>query len=832
MPPRRLAVGVLLAVAAVIAGAVLASRGSASKPRAVSAPPESWEGLVGGPRSDVALGQRMIVVMRAASLAQRLQQAGGTATEQQEQRWNAAAMSAQQDLLLKLDTKGIFIKPELRFTRTLNGFSAALAPSAVPILERMPQVAGVYRVRTAYPASVSATPTAAAARSQRSQPLRSTLVGLDGSGVLVALLDTGVDDSVPYLHSHVLNGIDVVGGAINARPQPGPDGTPESHGTEIAGIVLGSGRSGLSGVAPGATVLPIRVAGWQRDDAGRLGLFARTDQILAGLERAVDPDRNGDAHDAARIALIPLSEPFGAFEDGPLAIAAAGAAALNTLIVTPAGNDGVAGPAFGSLSGPGGAPAALTVAAADLRRRTLTARLVVRDGLDVLLNRDVPVLGATGPLKASTASLVTPKALFTRTGLSIAAGRAVLVPAGTDPNRAAGDASRAGADVVLLAGDRLPAGALEGGDSLAAPVLGVPSSLLRSVRSGTQLVASVGPAHVTRTGAGPRVAAFSSWGLAFGGHPKPEVAGPGVGVVTVDPGRLPDGSSRYVVVDGASAAAAAVAGQAAIAVQARPELTAADLRSVLVGTAHDLPDQPEPAQGNGLVDIAAAADAEIVAQPDTLAFGRAAGRGWTATRKVTVRNVSTRWLRVFAAAPSPDSALAVTVTPRSLTIPPGGTADLAVSALLRRPTEAQALSGALTIAPLTGVRLHVPWAVVTAPVSKSLIGSVQLSVPAFKPSDGSPAVLLVQLGTVETGPGGLSLQPVTRLDIHLLDRKGRDLGLLSRLRDILPGRYAFGLTGRGPNGGVLPRGRYSLRLLAFPPAGGPAVGRSVVFRIQ
>ena len=199
---------------------------------------------------------------------------------------------------------------------------------------------------------------------------------------------------------------------------------------------------------------------------------------------------------------------------------------------------------------------------------------------------------------------------------------------------------------------------------------------------------------------------------------------------------------------------------------------------------------------------------------------------------MTVRNVSTRWLRVFAAAPSPDTALALTVAPRSLTIPPGAVAGLAVSARLRRPTRAQALSGALTIAPLTGVRLRVPWAVVTAPVAKSLIGSVQLSAPAFKPSDGSPAVLLVQLGTVETGPGGLSFQPVTRLDIHLLDRKGRDLGLLSRLRDVLPGRYAFGLTGRGPNSGVLPRGRYSLRLLAFPPAGGRAVGRSVVFRVE
>jgi hypothetical protein len=345
-------------------------------------------------------------------------------------------------------------------------------------------------------------------------------------------------------------------------------------------------------------------------------------------------------------------------------------------------------------------------------------------------------------------------------------------------------------------------------------------------------VATVGAAHAARSGAGPRVAAFSSWGLAFGGHPKPEVAGPGVGVVTVDPGRQPDGASRFVVVDGASAAAAAVAGQAAIEVQARPQLTAVELRSLLVDTARQLPDQPAPAQGNGLVDIAAAAGAEFVAQPATIAFGRASGRDWAATRSVSVHNVSTRWLRLFAAAPSPDTALALAVEPRSLTLAPGESGDLRITARLRRATSVQALSGTLTIAPLTGVRLRVPWAVVTAPVAPSLIGSVQLSAPSFKPSDASPAVLLVQLGTVATGPEGVSLQPVTRLDIHLLDRKGRDLGLLSRLRDVLPGRYAFGLTGRGPNGGVLPAGRYSLRLLAFPAAGGRAVGKSVVFRIE
>ena len=156
MPRPSLALTCVLLIAAVVAGAVVASGGSASQPRTLPSQAESWEGLVGGRRAPVALGQRMIVVMRAPSLAQRLQRAGGAASDDQERRWTAQALSAQQDVLLQLDTKGIFIRPELRFTRVLNGFSAALDPSAVPVLERMPQIAGVYRVRAAYPASVAA----------------------------------------------------------------------------------------------------------------------------------------------------------------------------------------------------------------------------------------------------------------------------------------------------------------------------------------------------------------------------------------------------------------------------------------------------------------------------------------------------------------------------------------------------------------------------------------------------------------------------------------------------------------------------------------------------
>ncbi len=829
---RSLAPAAVLLTGAVVAAAVVASGGQASKQRSPATTVESWQGLVGSARSPVALGQRMIVVMKAPSLAQRVHEAGGVASDEQERRWTAQALSAQQDVLLKLDTKGIFIKPELRFTRVLDGFSATLEASTVPVLERMPQIAGVYRVRAAYPASVTSSPLRAAAASSGLGSIRSSLVGLDGSGILVALLDTGVDVDAPYLHGHVLTGLDVAGGAIDARPRRGPGGSVERHGTEMAGVVVGAGRSGISGVAPGATVLPIRVGGWQQDASGRFALFARTDQILAGLDRAVDPDGNGDAHDAARIALVPLAEPFGSFEDGPLARAAAGAAALDMLVVTPAGNDGPAGPAFGSLSGPGGAPAALTVAAADLRRRTLVARVVVRDGLHVLLNRDVPVLGAVGPRRSTSLGVVAVPHLFTHGGLSKVADRAVLLAAGTDPNAAAVAAAAAGASIVLLGGTGLPAGALGRGAALGIPVLGVPEALLERARSDAGLVLSVGPAHETAGNGSPRIAGFSSWGLGFGGHLKPEVAGPGVGVVTVDPGVAPDHSSHFVVVDGASVAAAAAAGEAAIVAHARPGLTADELKSALTGTADRLTGAPVFAQGNGLLDIGAAAGAELVTEPSTIAFARASGPGWAATRTVALRNVSTRWLRVYLGVAAHDPALAADVEPRKLTLGPGQATDVQVAVKLARKTPASVLAGVLTVAPLTGTRLRVPFAVVTAPVAPALIGSVQLSTRAFKPSDVSPAIVLVQLGRVGTREAGLSIEPVLRLDIRLRSRAGKDLGLLSRLRDLLPGRYAFGLTGRGPDGGVLPPGRYSLALRAFPAAGGPPVTRSVDFTIR
>ena len=361
------AVVLLAAIGAVVGLAVRPGGGGAapSKPPLVAAA-EAWSGLVGEPHAPVASGQRVLVVLSAFSLADQVQRAGGRASDRDERRWTATAAAAQQQFLAGLARRGVQIKPEYRFTRTLNGFSALVDAGAIALLERTPGVKGVYPVRVAFPATVSSGPASAGLGRQPSVGL----AGLTGRGVTVALLDTGVDLHNPYLHGHVLDGFDVIGNGTDASPQAKPTDPAqlEQHGTEMAGLIVGVGKTaGAGGVAPGATILPIRVAGWQTDDHGGYTVYARADQMLAGLERAVDPNADGDAHDAVRIALIPLVEPFAAFSDSPLARAVSGALSLDTLVVAAAGNDGPGGPAFGSIGGPAGAPDALSVGAFDAR---------------------------------------------------------------------------------------------------------------------------------------------------------------------------------------------------------------------------------------------------------------------------------------------------------------------------------------------------------------------------------------------------------------------------------------------------------------------------------
>src|SRR5690242_17138073 len=82
----------------------------------------------------------------------------------------------------------------------------------------------------------------------------------DGRGVTVAVLDSGVDATHPQLRGAVRAGADLVSGGDGRTDCVG-------HGTVVASLIAArsSVGAGLRGLAPAATILPIRVT--DRHDA-------------------------------------------------------------------------------------------------------------------------------------------------------------------------------------------------------------------------------------------------------------------------------------------------------------------------------------------------------------------------------------------------------------------------------------------------------------------------------------------------------------------------------------------------------------------------------------
>src|SRR5438270_11777760 len=252
---------------------VLGAGGTRPTQLTLSSTAAAWRGLAGSARPKVDVGQRVIVVLRAPSLAQRVARAGGHATDSQEREWTTAALAAQQQVLGTLAQHGVQVRVDYYYSRVINGFSAALDSEAVALLEREPEVAGVYPVRVAYPATISSTLLAKneLARGAAHRP-EVMLPGFDGRGVTIAPLHTGVDRAQPFLRGRVQDGINVLSdGDFHALAATKPNDATrlERHGTEMAGLLVGAGGpEGLAGVATGASGLPIRVAGGRQAVGG------------------------------------------------------------------------------------------------------------------------------------------------------------------------------------------------------------------------------------------------------------------------------------------------------------------------------------------------------------------------------------------------------------------------------------------------------------------------------------------------------------------------------------------------------------------------------------
>ncbi|MCB9136993.1 MAG: S8 family serine peptidase [Caldilineaceae bacterium] len=125
--------------------------------------------------------------------------------------------------------------------------------------------------------------------------------GYTGAGQTVAVLDTGVDSSHPFLSGKVVseacysttnidsmtlcpNGLDSQTGAGAGVNCTGAGGC--SHGTHVAGIAAGDGDT-FDGVAPGANVIAIQVFS-KFDVNGTLRALSYVSDQMLGLERVYD----------------------------------------------------------------------------------------------------------------------------------------------------------------------------------------------------------------------------------------------------------------------------------------------------------------------------------------------------------------------------------------------------------------------------------------------------------------------------------------------------------------------------------------------------------------
>lgn len=176
-----------------------------------------------------------------------------------------------------------------------------------------------------------------------------------GGGVTVAVLDTGVDAGHQDLAGAVLEGTDLVGYGA----QPG-DPAWGGHGTAMAGIIAGRGHgpgggSGVIGVAPQASILPVRVL-LEEDDPGRGQRPAQPGNAVAeGIRWAVD-----QGADIINLSLGDDSES--AHPDAEEDAAVRYALEQGVVVVASAGNGGEKGD---PVSYPAGYPGVIAVTAVD-----------------------------------------------------------------------------------------------------------------------------------------------------------------------------------------------------------------------------------------------------------------------------------------------------------------------------------------------------------------------------------------------------------------------------------------------------------------------------------
>ena len=421
--------------------------------------------------------------------------------------------------------------------------------------------------------------------------------GYDGSGIVISIIDTGIDLNHPDLDGQIIGGYDFVDN----------DEMPEDingHGTQVAGIIASNGN--LKGIAPNSKILMYKVS----ED----GESVPSNLIIKAIEKSIE-----DGADIINISL-------GINQTNTKIDQAVNKAIKNNIfVVTAAGNFG---PELSTIGSPGINPNAITVGATF---NNVTSSLVSTFEIQDKTFNVFPMVGT----KALTEP-ITSQIIFGKYGKvddllgNNFEGSILLIQRGSDIedeivyfSDKEKNAANVGARAIIVYNNEpgiffgeliheyvdegyeptIPALSVSRDDGL------VIREILQSNTKGT-LDVFYHPDFV---------AYFSSRGPVSPFYIKPDLVAPGAFINTTDT------NGNYKISSGTSFAAPHVAGTAALILQKNPELTPQEVKSILMTTTDIVYDQfndrfPIDVSGNGRISASNAINAELIIIPPNLIF--------------------------------------------------------------------------------------------------------------------------------------------------------------------------------------------------------------------
>lgn len=270
----------------------------------------------------------------------------GSMPSKASQQAQTAAVKAQQDRVIG-QARGLGAKAVGRANRAVNVVAMSVAASKLTALAKIP---GVVSVKPVGRYETRQDPGGSGSLAQAADYIQATPVrnqGFDGSGIRVAVIDSGIDYTHEYLGGpgtvaayetcyaqrdaaptgecaalfgptapKVKGGYDFVGeawpGTATAPVPETPDPNPidfEGHGTSVADIIGGRSADGShKGIAPGVDLYALKVCSAVATSCSGVA-------ILQAIDWALDPNGDGDISDAVDIVNLSLGSPYGQEQD-------------------------------------------------------------------------------------------------------------------------------------------------------------------------------------------------------------------------------------------------------------------------------------------------------------------------------------------------------------------------------------------------------------------------------------------------------------------------------------------------------------------------------------